>query len=117
MPGIADSLKDFLKEVGGEVIGDKEVKTNAIILATKALIGSEPIIDRSNPAVNVIKFTKAQRLKLENFMNKKSTTDTGKPSNVKIEHTSLWMPYALKKTVPYLIGVATLGFIAGRYIK
>lgn len=114
---LKDILTDFGKEVFAEVGGDKEIKTSAIVIAVKGLIGSSPIVDRSDPSVNVIKFTKAQRLKLESFFDKKTTTTTGKPSNVKVEHKTLWQPYVLRKATPYLIAAALIGVVAGRYIK
>lgn len=110
-------FKDILTEVGKDVYGDKELKTNVIVAAIRGLTGSDPIVDRSNPNINVISFTEKQRLKLENYVDKKTTTETGKPSNVKIEHTSLWKPYAIRKAMPYLIGAAIIGILAGRYIK
>lgn len=114
---IKSFFKDILTEVATDVYGDKEIKTSAIVLAVRGLIGSNPIVDRSNPNVNIIKFTKTQRLKLENYFDKKAVTETGKPSNVKIEHASLWKPYAIRKAMPYLIGAAIIGILAGRYIK
>ena len=115
------NLLNYGKEVFTDVSGDKEVKTTAIVFAVKSLIGSEPIVDRSNPGVNVIKFTKVQRLKLENYVNKDTTKkdSSGRtvPSNVKVEHTSLWLPYALKKALPYGLGLAGLAFVLGRLSK
>lgn len=108
---------DFLKDLFQDVVGDKEVKTQAVILGVKALTGSNPIVDRTNPNVNVIKFTKTQRLKLEDYMTKKLTTKTGKPSNLKIEHESLWMPFAIKKAMPYAIGLGAIAFMIGRMSK
>ena len=114
---IADYFKSFI----GDVAGDKDVKTNTIVLAVRTLTGSNPIIDRSNPNVNVIKFTKSQRLKLESFFDKKKSSvgpkGITKPSNVKIEHTSLWMPFAIKKALPYAIGFGAVAFMLGRLSK
>jgi hypothetical protein len=115
---VKDSILDFFREVGGGIIGDKELKTKAIVMTVRAMIGTDPIVDRSNPAVNVIKFTKSQRLKLESYLDKNKKVDSaGKPANVKIDHTSLWMPYAIKKATPYLIGAGLIGFALGRFIK
>lgn len=116
---VLEWFKELGREIGGEIIGDKELKTQAIVLATQSLIGSQPIVDRRNPAVNVIRFTKAQRARLESFFDKKITTDkgTGKPANVKIDHQSLWMPFAIRKALPYAVGIGVLGFVAGRMLK
>jgi hypothetical protein len=112
------AVTDFFSQLASGVMGDKEVKTQAVVLAVRTLIGSDPIVDRSNPNTNVIKFTKAQRLKIEKFFTKDKKTGPGglpaQPSNLKIEHQSLWMPYAIKKAMPYILGVGLLGYAIGK---
>ena len=114
-------IGDYFKSFIGEVAGDKDLKTNTIVLAIKTLTGSSPIVDRSNPHVNVIKFTKSQRMKLESLVDSKKSSigskGLSKPSNVKIEHTSLWMPFAIKKALPYAIGFGAVAFMLGRLSK
>lgn len=108
------NLKSFFKDLTGSVAHDKEIKTNAIVITIKTLTGEKPIIDRSNSNVNVIKFTPNQRKKLESLFSKKPTKETGEPSNVRIDHKTLWFPFVLKKGVPIMLGVGFLCYMAGR---
>jgi hypothetical protein len=114
-------IGDFFKEIFTDVVGDKEVKTTAITTAVRAMTGSNPIVDRSNPNVNVIQFTKKQKEALNRYFDKKTSTKTSSgqvtASNVKIDHKPLWMPWVIKKATPYAIGAVLIGFVAGRYIK
>lgn len=117
LSGAGQDIIDILKELGGGIIGDKENKTKIIVYTVNSLIGSKPKVNRSDPDVNVISFTKKQRAKLESYMDKSKTDSTGKPANVKIDHQSIWLPYALKRGIPIALGFAVLGFLAGRYLK
>lgn len=115
---VKSNILDFGKSLFTDLAGDKEVKTTAIVMAVRALTGSDPIVDKSNPNVNVIKFSKTQRERLESYFDKKPTSKaTGKPANVKIEHSSLWLPFAIKKALPYGLALAGVAFAIGRFSK
>lgn len=107
-----------------DIAGSKEVKTEAIKAVVKSITGENPIVDKSNPNVNVIRFTKSQQAQIQGYLSKgqeyvkdKSGKTTSKPSNVVIDHKPLWVPFFLKKTVPFAIGTLLIGYLAGRYIK
>jgi len=114
--GASNAFSTLLKDV----VGDKELKTQAIVIAIEQVTGSKPIIDKSNPNVNVIRFTSTQAKAIENFISNKSKviTSGGKstsvPPNVKIDTKALWLPLVLKKAIPYIIGFTALGYFLGK---
>lgn len=117
------SVTDFFKDLGSSVIGDKEVKTNAIVIAVKAVTGTEPVVDRKNPQQNMIRFTNAQKAYLEAMVNKSAKavinkkTGTSAPANVKVDFEGLIRPIIIKKVLPVVIGIGLIGFMVGRFTK
>ena len=114
--------ENLLHTLFKEVTGSREVKTAAIVETIKLLTGTAPRVVNKGP-YNLIVFTPAQRAKLEAMFDKKvkqvrdKRTGKTEPQNVKVDFKSLVMPLVIKKALPYVLGVAAIGFVLGRVSK
>lgn len=99
------------------IVGNKDVKTEALVLGIKSVTGFAPLVKKYE-TYNEISFTPQHAKIIENLVIK-GLDSSGKPSNVRIQYGTLvnagTVVQGAKLLWPYILAIGAVGFIAGNY--
>jgi hypothetical protein len=88
-----------------------DIRAELISAAVQQITGEKPILTKTE-SYTQISFTEGQKAKLQAFL--RNQLEPKPAGDIRIDTMPIIAPVALEKALPYLLGIAAVGFILGR---